>query len=249
MQRLLGQDRTRFIIAVCLIGTQAAVLAWLALSGHLGPILSHLCELFQSKEQLRNYVQSWGAQAPLAFILMQILQVVIAPVPGEFTGAVGGFIFGTGPTVVYSTVGLTLGSMLAFLAARIMGLPLVKLAVSQESLEKFHFLTERRGALLALVLFTIPGFPKDILSYILGLSPMGFPSFVLVCALGRIPGTVMLSFTGSAAFEENWFMLAIVSVVCAIVLVMFFCCRTRIDAWVKKMHSDHLEKSAPPSEH
>jgi uncharacterized membrane protein YdjX (TVP38/TMEM64 family) len=83
---------------------------------------------------------------PAAFIVIQALQVVLAPIPGEFTGAVGGFIFGGVPTILYSSLGLTIGSIMAFLAARIMGLPLVRLFVSKTSLEKFHFLTERRGA-------------------------------------------------------------------------------------------------------
>jgi uncharacterized membrane protein YdjX (TVP38/TMEM64 family) len=192
---------------------------------------------------MRLYVESWGSLAPLAFVLVQTLQVVIAPIPGELTGAVGGFIFGALPTVFYSSLGLTIGSALAFLAARIMGLPLVKLAVNEASLEKFHFLTERRGAILALVLFIIPGFPKDILSYILGLSPMGFGTFIMVCALGRIPGTVLLSFTGSAIFDENWTLLTVVTILCAIALTFFFVNRTRIEQWIRQI--GHGRRSPP----
>jgi uncharacterized membrane protein YdjX (TVP38/TMEM64 family) len=235
MQSLKGRDKTRLIIAMCLIALQGAVLVWLCLSGRLGPLLSALWELFRSKDELRVYVESWGNMAPVAFIVLQTLQVVIAPIPGELTGAVGGFIFGAVPTLFYSTAGLTLGSVLAFIAARIMGLPIVKMVVSPETLEKFHFLTERRGAVLALVLFAIPGFPKDILCYILGLSPMGFVTFLIVCTLGRIPGTALLSYTGSAIFEENWVLLGIVCGICAVALGIFYFCRERIDSWLRKL--------------
>lgn len=235
-------------MAVVLLAAQAAAITWLATSGRLGPLLASLSEIFQSRDQMRVYVEGWGSLAPLAFILIQTLQVVIAPIPGELTGAVGGFIFGAWPTVLYSSVGLTVGSVLAFLAARIMGLPLVKLAVADATLEKFHFLTERRGAILALILFIIPGFPKDILSYILGLSPMGFATFVVVCALGRIPGTVMLSFTGSAIFDENWTLLTVVTVVCAVALITGFAYRSKIDAWLKRMGEKHDTPSPSPNE-
>jgi len=233
------RDKMRLLVAVALLALQITAIAWLAASDRLGPLLASLCAIFQSKEQMRVYVEGWGSLAPVAFILVQTLQVVIAPIPGELTGAVGGFIFGAAPTVVYSSIGLTVGSALAFLAARIMGLPLVELAVDEKTLEKFHFLTERRGAVLALILFTIPGFPKDILSYILGLSPMGFGTFIVVCAVGRVPGTVMLSFTGSAIFDENWTLLTAVTVLCAIALAICFLYRSKIEEWLKHVGHRH----------
>ena len=135
---------------------------------------------------MRAYLQSWGPWAPLVFVVIQALQVVIAPIPGELTGIVGGFLFGTFRATIYSSLGLTLGSAIAFLAARVVGLPLVKLVVRQETLDKFHFLTESRGTIVTLILFMIPGFPKDTLSYLLGLSPMVFLNFFVICGqIGR----------------------------------------------------------------
>ena len=123
---------------------------------------------------------------------------------------------------------------MAFLAARIIGLPLVKLAVSQATLEKFHFLTETRGTFIAALLFVIPGFPKDILCYILGLSPMGFVTFALVCAVGRIPGTIMLSYCGCAVYDENWTTLVVVSIVCLASIVFLFLMNGRIELWLHR---------------
>ncbi len=124
--------------------------------------------------------------------------------------------------------------VLAFLAARIIGLPLVKLAVTQATLEKFHFLTERRGTFIAVLLFVIPGFPKDILCYILGLSPMGLVTFALVCGLGRIPGTVMLSYCGCAVYDENWTTLVVVSIVCLASIAFLFLMNGRIELWLHR---------------
>ncbi len=243
MQDINPQDRTRLVISVTLLMLLASLVAYLALSGRLSPLVAEVWELFKDRNHLRSYVESWGAWAPVAFIVIQAFQVVFAPIPGEFTGAIGGFIFGGVPTTLYSSLGLTIGSIVAFLAARVMGLPLVQLVVSEKSLEKFHFLTERRGALLALILFAIPGFPKDILSYILGVSPMGFPAFVTACALGRIPGTIMLSFSGSAVYNENWTFLIILSAVCAVVLGAVFVWRAKIDSWLKRKRDQPAERT------
>jgi uncharacterized membrane protein YdjX (TVP38/TMEM64 family) len=223
----------QLIVATVLLCGLLALIAGLWISGHLALIVHELWDIFKNREHLRSYVESWGPWAPAAFVLIQAVQVMIAPIPGELTGAVGGFIFGVGPTIVYSSIGLTIGSIINFTAARIIGLPFIKLVVSDTLMGKFHFLTERRGLVLALVLFLIPGFPKDILSYILGLSPMGLIAFVTVCALGRIPGTVMLSLTGSAVYDRNWALLTFVSVACFIALACAYVWRARIEFWLK----------------
>jgi uncharacterized membrane protein YdjX (TVP38/TMEM64 family) len=234
MQILTGQDRRRVILAVSLLSGIAVLVAVLGFMGLLAPLYQGMWEIFRGKEQLRSYIESWGAWAPVAFVVIQALQVVMAPIPGEFTGAVGGFIFGTVPSLFYSTAGLTAGSILAFLAARIIGLPLVELAVTRATLEKFHFLTEPKGTFIATLLFVIPGFPKDILCYILGLSPMGFITFALVCALGRIPGTVMLSFCGCAVYDEDWTALVVVSIVCLASIAFLFLMNGRIELWLHR---------------
>ncbi len=228
------QHRFHLIVSVSTIVILAAVTIILGYLGYLSRITAALWEAFQGREQLKAFVESWGTLAPAAFIFVQALQVVVAPIPGELTGCVGGFIFGALPNLLYSTVGLTAGSIIAFLAARIVGLPLVRLAVPCEVLEKFEFLTKRKGVLLSLVLFTIPGFPKDMLCYLLGLSPMGFVSFAAVCTIGRIPGTIMLSYSGAAVYHENWALLIILAAVSLLAIAGFFLIRDKIEWWLKK---------------
>jgi uncharacterized membrane protein YdjX (TVP38/TMEM64 family) len=221
MKPATTKDRVRLIVAssgllILVIGT-----AWLVYSGTFVWCCSELVKLFENREHLRRYINSWGGRAPLAFIGLQALQVVIAPIPGEVTGIVGGFLFGTFRNVVYSTIGLTAGSAVAFLTARLIGQPFVNLVISRRTFEKFEHFTQEKGAVTILIMFMIPGFPKDILSYILGLSPMRFVTFCIVCGLGRIPGTLLLSLSGSALYGENWWMLIVVSAIC-LALVVFF---------------------------
>ena len=245
MEIKAGNDRKRLLVAVTLLAVISACIAYLAASGDLQPIASEFWKLFQNKEHMRDYVQSWGTLSPVVFIIIQAAQVIIAPFPGEFTGAVGGFIFGGLPNIVYSTVGLTIGSCISYWAAKIIGLPLVNLVVSQKTLDKFHFLTERRGTALALVLFIIPGFPKDVFSYLLGLSPMRFRAFLPVCAVGRIPGTILLSFSGSAVYDENWLLLGILTFVCAVALIAIFFYRDKIDQWLNSDGTTNSQAGDP----
>jgi uncharacterized membrane protein YdjX (TVP38/TMEM64 family) len=238
-------ERTHLIVAVSLLAVLVVTGAVLWYTGQLSVVLRLVCDTFSCRESLRNYVESWGAWAPLVFIVLQGLQVVLAPIPGELTGWVGGFIFGAWLNVFYSTIGLTIGSVLGFIGGRIIGLPLVKLFVSEDFLRKFHFLTERRGTLLALILFTFPGFPKDFLCYILGLSPMGFVTFLLVCTVGRLPGTVMLSYSGSAVYDENWTLAVAVVAICVVAMVIVFFTKDKVERWLCSHRPTPLAKCEP----
>ncbi len=224
----------RLILGVILLGALTLAGVWFSISGHLQEFIAALTHLLEDKHQMRDYLRTWGVWAPAIFVVLQALQVVLAPIPGELTGIAGGFIFGTWRAVVYSTVGLTLGSIVAFLAARIVGQPLIKLVVTQETVEKFHFLTEPRGALATLILFMIPGFPKDMLSYLLGLSPMHFVTFSIVCGLGRIPGTVLLALSGAALYKENWRLIAILGAACLVLLVVGYLKGEKLMSWIKE---------------
>ncbi len=159
---------------------------------------------FSNRERVNNFVISFGSYAPLVFMGLQILQVLLAPIPGEFTGFVGGYLFGNIPGLIYSTVGLSLGSLFAFLIARRLGMPFVRRFMGQELMGKFEYLVERHGAFLTFILFLIPGVPKDSLCYLLGLSPMHVFTFLLISCVGRIPGTFLLTMQGNSVRTEHY---------------------------------------------
>lgn len=237
MKPVSHKDKLKLIVAVALLAALLVAGIVLAAMGYLSSLWSFFNSAFENRDSLRDYLRTWGAWAPIVFIGIQALQVLVAPIPGELTGAVGGFLFGAPLNILYSSVGLTVGSVLAFLASRIIGLPLVKLVVSQDTLEKFHFLTEPKGEIATLIFFIIPGFPKDILSYLLGLSPMPLLTFTLVCAVGRIPGTILLSVGGSALYKQNWTLLAVLGAICLVVFTFAYLKRETIMSWLHRRHS------------
>ncbi len=164
----------------------------------------NLHHFFISKQKLVNLIKSFHPYDELVFIIFQILQVVFAPIPGEVTGIIGGYLYGPVLGTIYSTVGLTLGSWLAFILARFLGLPFVEKAVKPEILQKYDYVMEHQGAVISFVLFLIPGFPKDYLCYIMGLSHMRVWTFLVVSTIGRLFGTILLSLSGSYAQKKQY---------------------------------------------
>ena len=94
------------------------------------------------------------------FIGLQILQVIVAPIPGEVNGFIGGYLYGPVLGTLYSTIGLTIGSWLAFLLARWLGLPFVEKMINPKIIQKYDHFMEHRGILITFILFLIPGFPE-----------------------------------------------------------------------------------------
>lgn len=164
-----------------------------------------LIGLFTDRKRLRALVLGYGKLAPLVFVVLQVTQVVISFIPGEATGFLGGFLFGVLQGFVYSSIGLSLGSLIAFGLSRWLGLRFLRGVIRPDLYRRFGFLEEPRGILAVFLLFLIPGFPKDTLSYILGVSPIPLWAFFLVMTVGRMPGTWLLSIQGAKFQAEAVF--------------------------------------------
>jgi len=185
------------------------------------------------KEQIRIWLESWGPLAPLVFILVQTLQVVVAPIPGEVTGFLGGYLFGVTAGFLYSTLGLTLGGTLAFLLGRWIEVHLIEKWVKKETLQKFDFLVEREGALIAFLLFLTPGAPKDYLCIILGLSRMPLKVFLILVSLGRMPATFLLSLQGAQVYQGNYLFSLVLLLVLLAVGAVLLAFREKFYQWLR----------------
>ena len=203
-----------------------------------------LVQFYSSKKEAAAFVGRFGPYAPIVFIVIQALQVVLAPIPGEATGILGGYLFGTGLGFLYSTIGLTLGSILAFGLGRWLGLPVVRRLVSEEVYHKFDFISRAGGELVTLVCFLIPGFPKDYLCFLLGVSPLQFGMFLVITFFGRIPGTWLLSIQGAKVRSAEYTQFVIYLLVAATAAVLAYIYRDAIFQWMHRRHSGGADKSS-----
>jgi uncharacterized membrane protein YdjX (TVP38/TMEM64 family) len=103
-------------------------------------------------------------------------------------------------------------------------------------LERFNFLTTNTGVAICFVLFLFPGFPKDYLCYVLGLSRMKLSTFLLVSIVGRIPGTYLLTVQGATIRNEQYSMFIIIAVVSLVILGVAYLYRNQLFDWLKHRH-------------
>jgi uncharacterized membrane protein YdjX (TVP38/TMEM64 family) len=179
-----------------------------------------LYNFFKNRERIIGFINSFGPLSVVIFISLQILQVLVAPIPGEITGFIGGYLYGPALGTLYSIIGLSVGSLLAFLLARWLGQPFVEKIPSPATIQKYDYFIEHKGTAVIFILFFIPGFPKDILSYIIGLSRLKASTFLLICATGRLTGTILLSLSGSYARSNHNGALATVIAIGVVITVL-----------------------------
>jgi uncharacterized membrane protein YdjX (TVP38/TMEM64 family) len=131
---------------------------------------------------------------------------------------------------------------LAFLLARWLGLPLVRRLVSDEVYHKFDFVARTGGELVTLILFIIPGFPKDYLCFILGVSPLPFGTFLVLTTFGRMPGTWLLSIQGAKVGGGYYVEFVVFLTVAAVGLFLGYIYRDAVFHWMRRRHEPEAAK-------
>ena len=225
----------RTIAGLAVLGVVIAVILYL-----LFPL--GMVQYLTDKQRLLAVIKEHRANAAFIFIGLQVLQVVAAPVPGEVTGFVGGLFFGPFWGVLLSTIGLTLGSWLAFVLARFAGRPLVETLVNPETIKRYDYVMKHKGMFLAFLMFLIPGFPKDLLCYLLGLGHMRQRDFLIVSTIGRLLGTLLLTMGGTLFRDQRYvafFSLAGISIALILFTMIY---RENIERWFRGMRlTQHLK--------
>jgi uncharacterized membrane protein YdjX (TVP38/TMEM64 family) len=223
-------------------------------------IIAHetgLIRFFLSKKKLAHFLESLGPWSFAGFIFLQAFQVVAAPIPGDVTGFFGGYLYGPWFGILYSTIGLTIGSYAAFFLSRTFGKPFVRRFVPVRSLERFNFLLHHKGAFIIFLLFLLPGFPKDYLCYILGLGELSTAEFLVIGGGGRLLGTVLLTLGGNYIRLHQYWRFGIVCGVGLIVIFIVLAYKDKLERSFRFWHLKNLRKtrssahtapSAKPSE-
>ena len=196
-----------------------------------------LIGFFLNREKISAFLDSLGPLSFIGFIILQAAQVIISPIPGEVTGLIGGFLYGKVLGTVISTIGLTIGSMAAFGLSRYFGRPFTDKFVKKETMDRYDYLLHHKGAFLVFLLFLIPGFPKDLLCYVLGLGHLGTKEFLVISTLGRFMGTVLLAFGGDYIRHHQYFRFSILAGIAIVLVLLAMIYRDKIEKFLRKFRS------------
>jgi len=173
--------------------------------------------------ELRMWIAQFGIFAPLVFVFIQAIQVVVAPIPGQVVALVAGYLFGPFWGTVYSLTGVLIGSTVAFSLAKRYGRSFVEDILHEDVVNRFDEFVERVGAPGLFAFIIIPGLPDDAICFLSGLTPLRLRTFIAVISVGRLPAYVITVYAGgelaSGRFLEG---MALVAVVIALSAIGYF---------------------------
>lgn len=177
--------------------TIIVALIFIAAVGYL--VGKPMIEFVREPERFRAWVDSSGFVSRVIFVGMVVFQLIIALIPGEPLEMGAGYAFGAVEGTILCIIGCVIGSALVFLFVRRFGVKLVEVFFPREKIRSLRFLQDsRRLNLLTFIVFFIPGTPKDLLSYFIGLTDMKLGTWLFITAVARIPSIVTSTVTGDA---------------------------------------------------
>jgi len=206
----------------------------LALLGFLTIILAlkylpRILELTISLDRFRDYIISLGSFGSVVFIFFQMLQTIIAPIPGEVIQVAGGYIYGVTFGVIYTTIGLLLGAIIAFYFTRLIGTPFIeKLLNRKNSQWMVDIMDSKKFSAILFIIFLVPGLPKDFLIYVAGLTPINPLKFFGILLISRFPWLLASVSIGSNLHYGNYISTIIVSLIAIVSVILGICYKDKL---------------------
>ncbi len=193
----IKRRRITAVVSLCL---GLAVLGWL-----FAVLYRRLMSIGSTPEDFKAFIDSFGWTGWLVALGIQILQVIMAPLPGEIMEIGIGYAFGAVEGTLLCLTGVTIASAVVFLLTKRFGIRLLQLFFSVESLNGLRFInSEKKLNRTVFLLFFIPGTPKDLLTYFVGLTRMKLSTFLPITLIARIPSVVSSVIGGNLISDRNY---------------------------------------------
>lgn len=206
--------------------------------------LKYGAELFSkdSAERVVDYLKANSSIAALLIICIQIVQVVICFLPGQPVQFAASYMFGVARGFALSITGAVIGTVISFYLAKLLGNDAVNLFFGEEKVRDYKKkLDSGRGLLLAFLIYLIPGIPKDLVSYVAGISDMRFRPFLLVATVGRIPGMLGSLMLGHYFGRQDYRAMIIIAVIVAVILLICYIKRDALIGFLDDVEKKDME--------
>lgn len=188
----------------------------------------------EGRAGLERLVDSNFLLGVCVYMFLQVLQVLVALIPGGVIQILGGVLFGNFWGTVLCSLGILAGSAIAFFMVRRFGMPVVEAFIDRKGIKKFEFLNDtKKLEITVFILFLIPGMPKDVLTYLAPLTKIKPSSFLALSMLGRFPAILLSIVFGANLSEGNILAAVIIFAVVAVVGIIGILYNGKIVAYIK----------------
>lgn len=159
----------------------------------------------------------------LPLISLQTLQIIISILPGQPIQFASSYVYGIWIGYLISIIGALIGSVITYYLANFLGSESLHLLFGEQRVKDYvKKLNSRRAYTIIFFIYLIPGIPKDMVSYVAGISNIKIKPFLLISTLGRTPGLFESLLFGMFWAKKNYLGLMIVSLVTLGILIICY---------------------------
>ena len=202
----------------------------------------------QELEAFQARVAQIGLVGPLAVLGIQILQIIIAFIPGEPVELLAGALYGALPGLLICLTGCVLASTVVCILSKRFGKRFLTHFFSQEKIDTWRWLQDNTKIdMVVFLLFLIPGTPKDMLTYVVGITDMKVTKFICLSTFARIPSVLSSTMIGSAAWKGQWTISLVVLLLTGALGILGILCKKRVLNFCRSFTRHHAagSKSQP----
>ena len=182
-----------------------------------------------SLDEFKKYILSMGHFGVITLIMFQVLQTVIAPIPGEVIQIAGGYLYGSFLGSAYNLIGLVIGSAMVFYFTRFIGRELVEKFIKKKDIKWINnIMYSSKFELILFIIFVVPGLPKDFMIYVAGLTAIKPIRFFIILIASRLPWIMASASVGSNINAGNYVMTIVISVIAVTGFVLGIIYKDRI---------------------
>ncbi len=236
------QKRKRIVAIISLV-IAVALFVWLSV--YLTDVILYSVESGDGIEaaaaNFKNLIEGYGSVGILVAFGIQVLQVVVSPIPGEVVEVGMGLCFGWFGGALICLIGVALASAIIMAFVKKLGFKFVELFVPIQKIQELRFInSEKKLSRFVFLLYLIPGTPKDPLIFFFGLTKIRTIDFVIISTFARIPSVVSSTIGGEFIVDQNYFAAILVFAITGVFSIAGLLMYNKI---LKKM-SEHKEQKS-----
>ena len=192
---------------------------------------------FRTFDDAVAFLREYQGYSAIVYIGLELLQIIVSILPGQIFQFAAGYLFGFVPGLLLSILGAALGTCITYFLAMFLGRDALKLFISEEKGDYYlKLFNSKKAFIITFILYLIPGFPKDTLGYVAGVSKMNFPAFLIISLIARMPAMAGSIVFGSMYMKKDYTGMIIVAAIVAVSLILIFLYRKKITEKIDSMY-------------
>lgn len=211
------------------------------------PLYIYFCqhqiiEQFSSLEQVEAFFAEYKTQSILVYLALQILQIIISIIPGQGLQFAAGYMYGFWMGYIWSLIGALAGTVVSYYLAKVLGHDAMHMIFGENKIQELlKTFNSKKAMILVFLFYLIPGLPKDICSYVAGLSEMKLKPFLIISLVGRSPAMMGSLLIGRLVDIGGYTGAIIIAAIAIVLFSLGVIMRKRLLLWID-MAYDKLMK-------